>query len=255
MAAIRSRWRTFFAALGLALVLGGCGPASSVLPPVRVHPVLKPVVSHPVAVSGTHPKLTGPGVVFTLSPKPLTRHTLSVFSQARGRPRRLLVAISGLGYKWLRRWQVADRLVLLEVSEPPSAHPRTSEYEHVLIALDWRTGQVLYQGPVAVTTIAYLDPPWLVKAGPASIIGTRSAVWILNLRNGLQQEVLLPSGAVGTGEVTGGRVYYRQRVHGTVRTASLPIPRTGWRRFHSIPILKLEARRGTRRVSASMRRF
>ncbi len=238
----KAAWRTVLALLGLTVLLAACGSPTSVLPPIKVRPALKPATSHPVEVVGPHPALMASGATFTVYPKPLTRRTLYVFIRPAGqRRRRLLVAISGLGYKWLKRWQAADHLLLLEVAEPSTPHPRSSEYEHILIAVDWKTRRVLYQGPVAVTTIAYLDPPWLVKAGPASILGNRSAVWLLNLRTGLEQSVLLPAGAVATGEVSHGRVDVLERVHGRMQHASVPIPKTGWRKFHSIPILKLEA--------------
>jgi len=238
----KAAWPTVLAVLSLTVLLTACGSPASVLPPIKAHPALKPATSHPVEVVGLHPALTANGATFTVFPKPLTRRTLYIFIRSGGHHRRrVLVAISGLGYKWLKRWQVADHLLLLEVAEPSTPHPRSSEYEHILIAVDWKTHRILYQGPVAVTTIAYLDPPWLVKAGPASIIGTRSAVWLLNLRTGLEQSVLLPVGAVATGEVANGRVYVQERVHGRVRQASVPIPKTGWRKFHSIPILTLEA--------------
>ncbi len=232
---------------GLALVLtalvAACGPATAVLPRVHVRPPLVPVKDHTVRVLTAHPVLTTRSAVLSVSPSALTRGNLDVWIKRAGAPKRILISIGGLDFKWLRRWQVAGNLALLEVGTPSSARPKSNEYLHVLLVVNIRTGKLLYQGSVALTTIAFLDPPWLVKAGPASILGRAQAVWLINVKTGLQERVLFPPDTVGVGEVRAGRIDYIVHVKGQMLHRSLAIPRQGWTPYRNLPLLKVSEKK------------
>ena len=222
----------------IAMLATACGPAF-VLPRVHVAPKLKPESDHAIRVLTAHPTLITKTGVLSVSPGPLTRGNLEVLVQPIGARKRVLVSIGGLDYKWLRRWQVAGDLVLLEIGTPPSAHPKSNEDLHVVLVADARTGKLLYQGPVAITTIVYLDPPYLVKAGPASLLGRAQAVWLINVVAGRQIRVLFPPNTVGVGEVKSGRIEYLVRTDGRLHHRSLAIPKTGWLPYKNVSILRV----------------
>jgi hypothetical protein len=235
---IGRRLRPLGLAFLIAMLATACGPAY-VLPRVHVTPPLKPVSDHAIRVLTEHPTLITKTGVLSVSPGPLTRGNLDVLVQPSGERKRVLVSIGGLDYKWLRRWQVAGDLVLLEIGTPPSAHPKSNEYLHVVLVADARTGKLLYQGPVAITTIVYLDPPYLVKAGPVSLLGRAQAVWLINVVAGRQVRVLFPPDTVGVGEVKNGRIAYLVRTDSHLRRRTLAIPKTGWLPYRNVSILKV----------------
>lgn len=249
---MQTRRSVLLGSLGLllAMLMSACGPASAVLPRVHIKPTIKPVDDHPVSVLTDHPTLETRFEVLTVTPGALTRGNLDVWVQRAGSARKLLVTIGGLDYKWLRRWQVAGDLVLLEVGTPPSKNPKSNEYLHVVLVANARTGKLLYQGPVALTTIAYLDPPYLVKAGPASILGRLKAVWLINVGRGVQDQVLFPASTVGMGEVKNGRIRYVERVNGKLVQRSMKIPRTGWKPFKNVSVLKVSPKKAGHHAAA-----
>ncbi|MGC8486697.1 MAG: hypothetical protein ACP5QO_00550, partial [Clostridia bacterium] len=69
------------------------------------------------------------------------------------------------------------------------------------------------------------------------------AIWLINVKTGLQDRILFPPDTVGVGEVRAGHIDYIVHVKGQMLHRWLAIPRQGWTPYRNLPLLKVSEKK------------